>query len=348
MGLHAGVLGTGDWCRVHLEALTASPHVERVTLAGRNQAALSKLAAQFPAVSRTLPSHEPLLGDPSVDLVHVVLPHDMHAARSIEALSAGKHVICEKPAATNLADFDRVVDTAIEHRRRFLVVMNQLYNPVYRRVRELVEAGAVGRPFLSVENSYSRSSKNYRNVGYWRNTVDRAGGGVLLDGGFHMVYRHLDTLASYGPPTWVLADAPQLAVSDDGSRVSAKGEDFVSAVVGFEGPLRIQWAHGWTLAATPERARQSFLAGTEGTFELTDRDEDAIVIHRPAQEPLAESPAGPRTGAETTRACVLDYLAAIASGRQPENGTLAQCRLALATIMAVYTSGRSGRRELLK
>ena len=199
MAWHVGVIGTGQWSRVHLGALSASPHVERITLAGRNRLARGKLAAEFPRVDRTVDDLQQLLADDSVELVHVVLPHHLHVETAHRALLAGKHVICEKPAAIGLEDFDSLVHAADENARRLLVVMNQLYNPLAIRVRELVDEGALGRVFLSVENAYSNSSQNYRDPAAWRTSIDPAGGGMFIDGGYHMVYRHLDGLLRYGP-----------------------------------------------------------------------------------------------------------------------------------------------------
>ncbi len=350
--LHVGVLGTGQWCPVHLKALSESPHVTRVSLVGRNREALSSLAAKFPVVTQTFSDHRALADDESVDVVNIVLPHHMHAPRAIEALSSGKHVICEKPAATSLEDFDRMVEAAETHAVRLMVVMNQLYNPITWRMRELVDSGRMGRPFLSVENSFSRAVKNYRNPHAWRTNRHEAGGGALIDGGYHMVYRHLYTLAAQGAPAWVVADASQLGVSADPQPVESKGEDFVSATVGYTGALRIEWAHGWTLGADIERARQSFVTGTDGTLELTDRPDDPILFHRPGGEARAGSGSievepGPRTGEETTHACLLDYLDCLATGRQPERASLALARSTLAMVLAVYESSRLGRRVAL-
>ena len=343
MAWHVGVIGTGQWSRVHLGALSASPHVERITLVGRNHEARQTLAAEFPRVDRTVDDLGKLLDDDSIELIHVVLPHYLHAETALRVLSAGKHVICEKPAAIRLEDFDTIVQAAAKNGRRLLVVMNQLYNPVAVRVRELVDEGALGRVFLSVENAFSNASRNYRDPAAWRTSVDRAGGGVLIDGGYHMVYRHLYGLSSYGLPDWVRADVAQLAVDPDGRHVPQKGEDFVAITVGYEKPLRIQWSHAWTLAAGVTRARQCFLAGTEGTLELTDEPHTPLVLHRADGSKNVHVEPGAQSSAETAHECLLDYVDCLVQGREPKRANLALARTALATILAAYESGRTGR-----
>ena len=343
MSLHAALLGTGDWARIHLAALRDSPHVDRVTLCGRNQAAASALAAAFPVVRHVVADVQQVLDDPTVDLVHVVVPHYLHASHTQAALRAGKHVICEKPGAIRLADLDESIRLATATGRRLLIVLNQLYNPLFIRLRELVAAGTIGQPFLSVENSFRSAAGNYRRLDYWRCTPAMSGGGTLIDGGFHMVYRHLDTLGSQGRPTWISAETAQLCAADDGTPVPTKGEDFVSATVGYDGPLRIQWAHGWTLPANVRRSRQSFLGGTEGILELTDRRNGPLILRKGAKAESIALDSLPLSGMESAKICLLDYLSAIVTGQPPVYGTLDVARTALAVVLGVYESAQTAR-----
>jgi predicted dehydrogenase len=333
-----GVIGCGGWSRVHLAALAASPHVACISLAGRNETALAQRAGEFPRISRTTTDYRRLLDDATVDAVTVVLPHDLHAEAGTAALEAGKHLICEKPAGRTIAEFDRLVQSAERNSRKLFVVMNQLYNPLPLRVRKLLESGAIGRPFLSVENSFANHAEYYRMPTAWRTSIDRAGGGVLIDGGYHMVYRHLYQLESWGPPAWVVADAAQLGIDPRGVVIADKGEDYVAITVGFDRPLRIQWNHGWSLAAEPTRRRQCFVAGTDGTLEFTDQRESPLILHHPTESEAVSFEPGPWTGSETTHACLLDFLECLVSQRDPENATVSRARQTLATICGAYAS----------
>jgi len=324
---------------VHLGALSASQYVDRITLYGRNAEARARLQAEFPQVCRATDNLHDIWDDQSIQVAHVVLPHDLHAPTAVAALESGKHVICEKPAATNLADFDRVKTAADRTAKRFLVVMNQLYNPLVLTVQQLMEKGAIGRPFLAVENSYTRHGHNYLDP--WRTTLQRAGGGVLIDGGYHLVYKHLAWLSSFGSPQWVNAVTDQLNLNPAGLPDLARGEDAFAATVGLGPSLRIQWSHAWTLAANLEVPRQCFVAGTEGTLETTNRVEAPLILHLPEEVRSISVPEGPRTGPETTHACLLDYLESLATHRPPKFGTIALARQTLALIEAIYASARS-------
>lgn len=342
-----GVLGSGGWSPVHLAALAASPYVRGVTLCGRNRQAVAQLAAEFPIVTRTATDPREVYDDPQVRLVHVVLPHHLHAPTSIEALSAGKAVICEKPAATRLDDFDRMLAASAAARQPLLVVMNQLYNPVAVRTRELLDAGAIGRPFLALENAFRANTPHYRDPQAWRTSVHGAGGGVLIDGGFHMVYRHLYQLENFGAPEWVNADTAQLNVDPQGRPAPDKGEDFVAITIGLPGALRIQWSHGWMLAENPLRARQSFIAGSKATLELTDEPERPMVLLAEGQQRPVEAATAPQSGRDTTHACLLDYVECLFHERLPARATNALAQRSLEVVLAAFRSSAEGRRVSL-
>jgi len=226
-------------------------------------------------------------------------------------------------------------------------VMNQLYNPVNQRVGQLVAQGAVGRPFLLVENAFSNHAAYYRDPGQWRTRLATCGGGVLIDGGFHMVYKQLHWLASQGYPRWVTAAAEQLAVAPGGGQVEDQGEDFVSYTAGYEQRLRINSSHAWTLAADVQQPRLGFIAGTEATLELTGEEENPLVLARGSHVERVKPPAGPHSNKDTMHACLQDYIAALAAGRDPHHGSSELARRTLELILAVYQSGRAGRRVAL-
>ncbi len=338
MGLHVALLGTGGWSRVHLAAFAASKDVDHVTIAGRNADAAQTLAEQFPDLSTAHSDIESACDAPTVDVVSICLPHHLHTDMSCRALAAGKHVICEKPAGTSLADFDRIAQTATDHEKRFLVVMNQLYNPLVLRARQLIDDGAIGRPFLCVETGFSKHAHFYRDANAWRTRIEQAGGGVLIDGGYHMIYKQLYLLAGVAKPRWVIADTSQLNVNHSGKLSPEIGEDCVSYTVGFDCPLRIVSSHAWTLEANIEHPRHGFIAGSEGTLELPVGADDPLVLRRDEKTETIADPGGPHTGPDTTHCCLLDYLEAITAGRTIENATVESARETLSVITSIYES----------
>jgi predicted dehydrogenase len=366
--LHVGLIGAGSWARVHLAALDAMDLVSRVTLCARDAVRAANLAREFRKVSAMVAEPARLCDDRAIDVVDIVLPHDLHAPITLLALAAGKHVVCEKPGAITLADFDRLAAAAETAGRRWLVVMNQLYNPRLERVVQLVANGLVGRPFLLVENGYSNHSKSYRDPVDWRTKLARAGGGVLIDGGYHMVYKQLELLAAFGEPTWVSGETAQLHLKelgsgesgsgDSGSDVSKLGEDFVQYTLGYETlkngdsgggggeGLRVASSHAWTLESSIGRPREGFLAGTGGTLEIPEGIDGPITLRKAGRANPVDLPAplaDPRP--DTLRLCLADSLAAIAEDRPPKHGGPAAARRTLAVIRGVYEAASRVRLE---
>ena len=102
----AALVGAGFMGRVHSRALRAAG----ITMSGilSSSEEKSKLAAQELAIDKYYSSYEELLADETVNLVHILTPNSTHVELTERALSAGKHVVCEKPLATTSADANKL------------------------------------------------------------------------------------------------------------------------------------------------------------------------------------------------------------------------------------------------
>jgi predicted dehydrogenase len=124
------------------------------------------------------------LDDPSVDAVIVSTPNGYTAEIAIAALSAGKHVLVEKPPGRNLAEARRLADAARKANRVLKVGFNHRYHPALSRAHELFSTGTIGR-IINVRACYGHGGR----PGYekeWRGNPDLAGGGELTDQGVHI------------------------------------------------------------------------------------------------------------------------------------------------------------------
>src|SRR5262245_21841273 len=97
-----GVIGLGWFGEKHCEALAGLPNVELAAVCTRRPERLQEVAGRF-GVARAFTDYRELLADPDVDAVSVVTMWDQHAAPTLAALQAGKHVFLEKPMASTLA-----------------------------------------------------------------------------------------------------------------------------------------------------------------------------------------------------------------------------------------------------
>jgi len=336
--LHVGLIGARGFGLNHLEALEASPHVETIALAGRDPAALEPLRERFAKIRRVCSSQEELLDDPQVDLVDVVLPHHLHLPVAVAAFESGKHVLVEKPPARTPAEFEQMIDAARAADRRLFVVMNLLFCPIHRTVRRVVDDGAIGEPFLSLEVGLPSGLHYYQDPGHWRADRERCGGGLLIDGGFHAVYRQLYFLDRIGAPRSLTADCAQIGVD-----APTKGEDFAALTLAYESGARIHLMNQWTSRANLGRI-PSGIAGTAGTLLFTGEPARPLALRRPGvPDEDVPVPPGPRNFAEMAKACVRHYVECLAVDAEPVVG-LDLPMLTLRIILGAYRAAEEGRR----
>ena len=139
-----GVIGLGWFGEKHLEALSGLPNVELYSLCTRNPARLAEVGKTF-NVSQLHTDYHRMLADPNLDAVSVVTMWDQHAAPTLAALQAGKHVFLEKPMASTVADCDAIVDAAKKASGSFMVGHICRFNPRYAAAKAEIAAGKIGK-----------------------------------------------------------------------------------------------------------------------------------------------------------------------------------------------------------
>ena len=117
--LRWGIVATGFIAGKFAEGLASARHGRLQAVASRSQEAAQRFAAQHGA-PQSFDSLSGLLADDEVDAVYISTPHPFHASTALQALEAGKHVLCEKPLAMNGAEVRAVTDVA---RNRGLTLM---------------------------------------------------------------------------------------------------------------------------------------------------------------------------------------------------------------------------------
>ena len=180
--LRIGVLGAARITgRALMEPARAVPQVTVAAVAARDKARAEEFALAH-GVPVAHGSYELLLADPGVDAVYIPLPNALHAPWTLRAIAAGKHVLCEKPFASNAPE---AVSVAAAARRSALVVMEAMhyrYHPLVRRMASLISEGAIGTP----GHAQAWTSWPIPDMGDIR--YDYAlGGGALMDGGCYAI-----------------------------------------------------------------------------------------------------------------------------------------------------------------
>jgi predicted dehydrogenase len=138
------LIGLGYWGPNYARVVTELPQAELAWACDIDEGALELVRGRYPSV-RTTTDLEEILSDASVDAVIVSTPTSTHAAVSLAALSAGKHVLCEKPLAASRTECDTVMAAAEENGSIVMAGHTFIFNPAVRRMRELVETEVIGR-----------------------------------------------------------------------------------------------------------------------------------------------------------------------------------------------------------
>ena len=125
------------------------------------------------------------LADPDVDAVDICLPHHLHAAVAVEAAQAGKHILCEKPIAATLEEADQMIEAAERAGVVLMIAENERFNPLSHKVRDLVQAGVIGRPALFQMTRECYLTRSFLEERRWFLDAKAAAGGIMMSGGVH-------------------------------------------------------------------------------------------------------------------------------------------------------------------
>jgi len=211
--IRLAVLGSNfvtDWL---IDALRETQGVELAAVCSRTYARGAEYAARH-AISRVIVGLDALCADPDIDAVYIATPNLYHAPQAIALLNAGKHVLCEKPVATDCASFDAMCAAARANNRVLMEAMVCAHLPCWLEVRKLLdEIGPVRRASISFCQYSSRYDKF--KSGIVENAFDPTlGNGALMDLGVYCV--HAAQLL-FGEPLDVRAAAVKIPGSIDGA-----------------------------------------------------------------------------------------------------------------------------------
>jgi predicted dehydrogenase len=142
--LRFGILGAARIAPMAiLRPARGVPEVKILAVAARDAARARSFAAKH-GIERVHDSYEALLADPDVDAIYNPLPNSLHCEWSIRALEAGKHVLCEKPLASNAAEAERMVLAAATSGHLLIEAFHYRYHPLAARMKQIVDGGELG------------------------------------------------------------------------------------------------------------------------------------------------------------------------------------------------------------
>jgi len=243
------VIGIGDITKKRvIPAIQVEPRSKLYGIVTRNP------AKAVPYNTRVWPALDDALRDPSVDAVYVATPVFLHAPQTIQSLSAGKHVLCEKPMAMNEPEAAAMVRAAQETGKTLGVAYYRRCYPKVQRAKELLKAGALGIPVIAELTSHMWfDGEGGRS---WLVDPAKAGGGPLFDIASHRI----DVLNFwFGQPLQVTAQLSNVVhhyAVEDNATVMIEYPNGVRGVVDVR----------WHSKVSRDECR---IRGTEGEMDLS-------------------------------------------------------------------------------
>lgn len=178
MAIGWGIVGIGRHADICMApAISKAKDAELIAVCSRDAGRAASFAAKHGA-RRSYDDFGAMLRDDAVDVVYVSTPNNLHAAQTIEAAQAGKHVLCEKPMAISVIDCERMVESCEKHGVKLGVAFQNRHHPAHVEAKRLIAAGTVGDILMGMAE-YSRFIGAQRTAS-WRGDRMVAGAGTLM------------------------------------------------------------------------------------------------------------------------------------------------------------------------
>ena len=178
--LSIGIIGAGNFAAFAANVFITIIGIKIIAVADVNEMAGNKLADELKATYHL--DYMDLLADNSIDLVYIATPPNLHFEMSKNALLAGKHVICEKPAALKTLDVITLQALAKEFQLLYVVNLMQRYNPLYTMVQKIIQQKMMGNFLHGFFENYASDENLYEQHWFWDETKS---GGIFIEHGVH-------------------------------------------------------------------------------------------------------------------------------------------------------------------
>ncbi|WP_339179497.1 Gfo/Idh/MocA family oxidoreductase [Oceanobacillus sp. FSL W7-1293] len=269
MSLKIAVIGCGSIAKHrHLPEYAANKHVEITAVCDIVGERAEEAAAKYEAKAYT--DYQEMLKQDDIDAVSVCLPNYLHAPVSVDALNAGKHVLCEKPMATSAEEADQMIEAAKRSGKKLMIGHNQRFVNSHQKARELIASGVVGKVYSFRTTFGHGGPEGWSADGQdsWFFKKDEAFIGAMGDLGVHKadLVRYLlqDEFIEVG--AFVETSAKENADVDDNATLILKSEK------GTIGTLAASWAY------TAKEDNSTIIYGEKATLRLEDDPAYSLVV----------------------------------------------------------------------
>ena len=226
--IRLGIIGTGPIVDKIVAAANEEPRIRISAIYSRTEENAAAFARKH-GIPHTFTSLPEMAASPLIDAVYIASPNSLHASQSILFMEHGKHVLCEKPLASNAMEVKRMIAASGQYNVALMEAMKSTVAPGFRQVRDrLSEIGKVRRYFAG----YCQYSSRYDKLkeGVVLNAFNpELSNGAVMDIGIYTIY---PMVALFGKPLRVSATGLKLSTGVDGQgSVNFEYEDMTATVL---------------------------------------------------------------------------------------------------------------------
>ena len=192
--LGIGIIGAGGIVRRHAVAYRCLPELARLVAVADVDKDRANAAKHEHGFAEIYTDYRELLGRDNIDVVSICTPPHLHSRMVIDALDAGKHVLCEKPIARTLEEADQEIAAAERQAQlKASCVYQYRSDPTHKRVRQMIHSNSLGRILMATVRVRAKRMPGYYAAAPGRGSRRIDGGGVLINQAIHQ----LDALVSF-------------------------------------------------------------------------------------------------------------------------------------------------------
>ena len=335
-----GILGCGKIAQVrHIPEYAANPDCQLVGFYNPTKSRAEDMAAKYGGLAYD--TAEELLANPEIDAVSVCAANYAHAALSIQALKAGKHVLCEKPMATTLADCEAMVECAKKNGKFLMIGHNQRLAKAHMEAKRLIDAGLIG-DIITFRTSFGHGGPETWAIKPGKDTwffdKSKAAMGVMADLGVHKT-----DLIQYLTGQRVVRTTARLVTLDkrgeDGELIGV--DDNAVCIYEMSGGAFGTMTASWTYYGAEDNS--TVLYGTKGIMRIYDDPAHSIVVKLADGQEQVYDVEQIQTNDNQTKSGVIDlWVDCLKNNRAPEiSGESALC--AMRAVFASITSSQTGK-----
>ena len=181
--LKVGVIGVGGIAHTHYPGWMESPDAEVVAFADIKPDILARVGKEQ-GITRLYEKNDDLINDPEIDIIDICTPNMFHRPLAVQALEAGKHVICEKPLAPTPEDIRMIIAARDKSGKKMMTAQHFRFEGTSKALKAAIDAGALGNVYHARSWMLRRAAAPVKDTFIYKKN---SGGGPCIDIGVHIL-----------------------------------------------------------------------------------------------------------------------------------------------------------------